>query len=501
MNNDVLKIKEWQSSPISFINDIWGLTPERDNEKFIKGQHVSWQQHDILQSIEEALKGNRPKRISIASGHGIGKTACMAWLIIWYLTCHFESQVAATAPTSQQMHDILWKECKKWIDLMPEVFKAKFDYTGSHIRINEAPEVWFARAATARKEAPEALAGLHGEYVLLVADEASGIPEEIYRTAEGSLTDKNTLTVLISNPTRLIGYFYDTHNSDKENWQTMQFSSIDSPLVDTVYNNRIRDKHGSESDEYKIRVLGQFPAADAVDDRGYVPLLTEADVKWCEDIPFVSVPYMGVDPSGEGKDKTVWVARDTHKAKIVGVERISKPRSIAAKSLTLMKHYEIPQPRTIIDNFGEGANVAHEIEIASYRSPQYEGKDVRDYVVPVNLGDKAEDPSYVNKRAECAFLLRQWLREGGELVYDERWKEVFLIRYKVAERTGKMQIMAKEDMRKMGMASPDYFDALLLTFYLGLGKEDGGMVSHYPDEMDFEPPKHRGDMVSSEPTW
>ena len=163
--------------------------------------------------VERALRKESPNRISVASGHGVGKTAVLAWLIIWFLWCFKEAQAPCTAPTSEQMHDILWKELSVWIRKMPEDAQSKFEWTTGYLRIVEHPEAWFARARTARKENPEALAGVHADHVLMVADEASGVLEEIYKTAEGSMTGPNVLVILISNPTRTEGFFYETHNA------------------------------------------------------------------------------------------------------------------------------------------------------------------------------------------------------------------------------------------------------------------------------------------------
>src|SRR6266481_7271936 len=102
--------KAFQQSPILFIEKTWGLVPQRDNSKFVKGKHITWQQHDILLAVEAAIQGKALKRISIASGHGIGKTTALAWLILWYLFCFKDAQVPCTAPTSDQIHDVLWKE-------------------------------------------------------------------------------------------------------------------------------------------------------------------------------------------------------------------------------------------------------------------------------------------------------------------------------------------------------------------------------------------------------
>jgi hypothetical protein len=100
-----------------------------------------------------------------------------------------------------------------------------FDWTAGYIRVKENPETWFARARTARKEAPEAIAGVHGDYVMIAVDEASGVPEEIFKSAEGSLTGANVLVLLIGNGTRNEGYFYDTHHAFAYMWQTASFDS------------------------------------------------------------------------------------------------------------------------------------------------------------------------------------------------------------------------------------------------------------------------------------
>lgn len=449
--NDVEIYKKMQKSPLFFIEMMWGLIPERDNSKFIKGKHLTWQQHDILLAVEEALKGGK-KRISVRSGHGIGKSATLAMLILWYLFCYKDAQVPCTAPTSDQIHDILWKEVAKWLNLMPQPVREKYEWTNGYIRITESPETWFARAKTARKENPEALAGVHGDFVMYIVDEASGVPEEIFNTAEGALTGDNVLVILISNPTRLIGYFYDSHHKDKESWQTLGFSSIDSPIVDKEYVSRIISKHGEDSDEYKIRVLGEFPREDTMDDKGYIALFSENDIKISDTEEFIGERRLGIDPSGEGDDKTVWVIRDNFKAKIVAVEKVSNASSIAQKTMTLMQHYQVKGEHTYIDNFGAGANVAQELALAGIR------------VKAINVGDKPSDEEmFLNRRAEASWRVKQWFRKGGELVDHKGWDEILTIRYR-KELSGKMKIMGKLEMKKEGIKSPDHYDALMMTF-------------------------------------
>ena len=454
-DRDLELFRRFQRSPLFFIEKMWGLTPERDNNAFIKGKHITWQQHDVLLSLERAIRGEGSRRISVRSGHGIGKSATLSWIILWFLFCFKDAQIPCTAPTSEQMHDVLWKELALWLGRMPEPIKQKYDWSAGYLRISERPETWFARARTARKEAPEALAGVHGDYVLFVVDEASGVPDEIYRTAEGALTNKNIFFIMISNPTRLTGYFYDSHHSDKLNWQTLGFSSIDSPIVDKEYVKRISQKHGEDSDEYKIRVLGEFPGEEGVDDRGFVPLLTESDLRKSPSVGFIGKKKMGVDPAGEGSNKTSWVVRDEFKARVVGRENISNPKSIAQRTLTFMEEYEVEAENVSIDNFGEGANVAQEVAL-SERHYRVNG---------VNVGDPPDDHSrFTNKRAEGYWRARIWVRTGGEFAYDkDLFQQLLTIRYR-RTLSGKIEIMSKRDMKKLGFESPDDADAFMLTF-------------------------------------
>lgn len=476
-DKDVELYKKFQKSPIFFIEKMFQLKPQVVKpeykqlvqdlveegkykqvkvsyfEEFIKGKHVSWQQWLILLAVERGLNGLSNKRISVTSGHGIGKSTTLAWLIIWYLFCFKDAQIPATAPTSDQLHDVLWKELALWLGRLPKEVSDLYDWTTGYLRIRERPETWFARAKTARKESPEALAGIHADYVMMIVDEASGIPEEIFNTAEGALTGENVLVIMISNPTRLLGYFYDSHHSDSENWQVLQFDSEDSPVVKEGYVSRMEQKHGRDSDEFRLRVKGVFPKEDAIDEKGYVPLVVESDIRMTSNDDFVGRCKLGVDPSGEGSDETSWVKRDNFRAKTVMSEKISNSKSIAQSTMALQLHGNIDSYDITCDNFGVGANVARELALA------------RVEIEAINVGEPAEDKErFINIRAEAFWRLREWLKKGGEIYNDPLLKkELLSIRFKRNLR-GRIQIMSKKEMREMGYQSPNRADALMLTF-------------------------------------
>lgn len=383
----------------------------------------------------------------------------MAWVLLWFLFCHKDAQVSCTANTAPQIYDVLWKEASKWITKMPEAIKSKYEWQSTYIRMHDykdSEKVWFARARTASKENPEALAGMHGDNQLVLVDEASGVPDAIFDTMEGALTDKRPLVVMISNPTRTLGYFYDSHHRYSSSWYNMQFSSNDSPVVSQEYVEKIMEKSGSDGDEYRIRVLGQFPREDAVDDKGYVPLFVREDFKQAEEVKMVGKVRLGVDPAGEGSNKTAWVIRDDFKAKVVALESVSSIKKIAQKTLMIMDMYGIEEKDVTVDNFGIGANVAQQIALSGVK------------VNAINVGDKPNDKErYQNLKAELFFTLKEWIRNGGEIAGSlSEWEREFLnIKYTRSLGEAKIKIKPKKEMVKEGIPSPDRMDALMMSFY------------------------------------
>lgn len=512
--------KEIQASPLLFVRMMWDLTPQKVKPEratelemlclatgeawevakeaikadwflpFEKGKNITWQQWLIMFCIEKGLKGEGSTKISIASGHGCGKSSTISMIILWYLFSFKNSQVPCTAPTADQIYDVLWKEISLWISRMPDGVKDQYEWAKDHIRMKQSPETWFARAKTASKENTEALAGVHADHVLTIADEASGVPEQVYNTAEGAWTSGNILVLLISNPTRTNGYFYDTHHKLKKHWQNLRFSSIDSPIVDRDYEAKIAERHGRDSAEYGIRVLGQFPRDDSMDDSGYVALLTEPDIHQSPDfgdaLSFKSNAILGVDPAGDGDDKTSWYIRDNIKGRKLAEESVSTAKSIAEKTLTFIERFNLDPANVIVDAFGAGMDVGKEIAIASKG---------RMNVTTVNVGDKCDDEQddaqFLNKRAMIFWRLKQWFRSGGEIVENKNTKDELLgIRFK-RNLQGRIQIMPKVDMKKKyGLKSPNDADALALTFIKEIPKqalEEQKKAHDLLDSVGFDP--------------
>lgn len=492
---DALEYKKMEDRVTYFLLLVWGLVPQRVKpeyqakwklgmymqgkmwdkfcegvrpewfEPYREGLDITWQQSLVLIGIEKGLRGEVPLRISIVSGHGIGKSMILSIIILWFLFVHPDCQIACTSPGAEQMYDVLWKELKKWIDKMPIEIAQMYQWETTHVRMKEAPAVWFARAKTASKENTEALAGVHADWVLMAVDEASGVEETIYETMEGALTSGKVIVFLISNGTRSIGYFYDTHHKNKERWQNYSFSSLESPRVDHKYVDSIKAQYGDDSVQYAIRVKGEFPNEGIMDDKGYVQLFNEKDLHF---IPFdpewkpIGRPIGALDASGEGQDKSAWAVRDRQIMAVVATEEISSPAGMGQKSVTLCDKYDIDPIDFVIDNFGKGADVSMEIALIT-------SQEKRPWRVhPVNVGDPCDDENdqiqFINKRAEGYYKMMKWCRTGGEIMDTPRIREQLLsIRFK-RTANGRIQIMDKPTMKKLGFPSPDDADSLSMTF-------------------------------------
>lgn len=454
---------------------MWGLTPqplkpEYENfevddlqdvqaswfQPFIKGKHITWQQWLVLLAVEMAMKGQAPNRISIVAGHGVGKDALAAWLILWYLICFEDAQVPCTAPTHDQLYDVLWKEIAVWMLKMPKQFRDIYDWNSEYVRMKLKPETWFARARTGRKENPEALAGVHGEHVFVVVDEASGVDDVVFSTMEGALTGENYLLFMISNGTRTTGYFYDSHHKLASKWQTLAFDSRQSPIVDAQYVQDMEDNHGIDSDEYAVRVAGEFPRVEGQDEQGYMPLFTEDMLHFTEDAANPGAKRLGVDPSGDGSDDAAWATRTESKLVITKTQSISNPKLGAQTTLTQMDYYAVPPDEVMIDNFGVGADWGKEIALLK------PGCDVG----TVNVGEAPPSDAdlYLDRRAQGYWRMRQWCQGGGEILWKKGMREELLsIRFR-RDMKGRIQIMPKREMKKRGLKSPNMADAAMLTF-------------------------------------
>ena len=481
---EVAAIAECVDNPILWIKAMWELTPQPFKSlefyklskntplkdwkaewfgKFVKGKHFSWQQYVILLGVRRAERGEDKELVSVASGKGIGKSCVLSWIILWFLLTHESCLIPCTAPSESQLFGALWKELRVWHSKMPEVWKNQIEITDNYARVvgagKEKSKTWWARAKTARDDNPEALAGIHADNVLIVVDEASAVSNETFVQAEGALTSPHLIMIMITNPTRTTGYFYESHNKDKESWQTFIFSNLDAPaeIANPSYAERVRKKYGEDSPEFRSQILGLFPREDAADTKGYMRLIEKGSLKVVSDQNYkFNNPRMGVDPAGMGSNSAVWVIRDNFRCKRIGGEKVSNPMQVAQKTMGLIDAYGIKAKDVYIDSFG--SDVVEAIQILERHGHR---------VNAIQVGDDAEDESlYENKKAENYDRMREWTNKGGEYLGNHsEWEDIFLVRKKQAGKMDRMKIKTKEEMRRDKEPSPNTAEAVMLTFH------------------------------------
>ncbi len=421
-------------------------------------------QRDVLETIGQSLADRTgPVRVAVASGHGVGKSALVAWLVLWASMTDPGTRGVVTANTENQLRTKTWAELgkwhrlavtAKWNELRAATLVSILPVDEGAGRIDLVP--WAAHNS-------EAFAGLHnkGSRVLLVFDEASAIADTIWETAEGALTDADTEIVWVAfgNPTRTSGRFHACFGRFRNRWQTRQVDSRNVSLTDKEQLARWVADYGEDSDLVRVRVRGQFPRAGSMQfiDEDRVAAAMSRIAEWA---PSQRQPLvMGVDVARFGDDRSVIFLRRGLDARSWPVEKHQGLDLMTLASRVAERAAAEGVRAVFVDEGGVGAGVVDRLRQLGVP-----------FVFGVNFGSAAERwgadgamPLYANKRAEIWGSLKQWLEQGAIPADAELRADLCGIEYGYSAR-GEIQLEKKQDMKKRGLASPDLADALALTF-------------------------------------
>lgn len=461
------RILRWRKGgPVLFAIEALGMPAKWDAEK--KEGVIDW----WYEASEKLVKTGR---LSIRSGHGVSKSAFLAITILWFTSCYFPCKVPCTAPTAHQLSDVLWAELAKWHRVleqkMPEL-AAQFERTQDEYRMKAAPKESFAVARTARGDKPEALQGFHSDNLLIVCDEASGIPDVIFEVGQGTLSSEGSFAVLAANPTRRSGFFYETHHRLRDRWETMGVNGEQCVLVSKQFIEDIAHQYGKDSNVYRVRVRGEFPTAD---EDVVIPMDLCETAKTRAVEPFGATVW-GVDVARFGRDRTVLIKRATnstiekHKS-WSGTDTMQTAGRVYAEWLDTKPE---DRPHTVfVDVIGIGAGVADRLQELGLP------------IFGVNVAEEASASElYLRLRDELWFKARKWLEQKNcRLVEDETLlAELSLPRYAYTS-TGKLKVESKEELKKRYPQSPDVADAFCLTFCMA-AEHKGQQAyepTYYPD--------------------
>ena len=364
------------------------------------------------------------------------------------------SKIAVTAPTSHQLQDILWSELATWHRKMPKELQDLFELTATRFYLKGQPDTAFAVPRVSRPEKPEAFQGFHSDNMLFIVDEASGVDEVIFEVGQGAMSTKGAKTLMVGNPTRTNGYFFDAFNQQRSNWWTKRVSCEESTRVDPSFIKEMASKYGADSAIYAVRVLGDFP--EQSDDAIISLSLCEAAIR--RDVePLMGQPTWGLDVARFGDDQTALAKRQRN----VMLEPVKSWRNKSVTQvagIVIDEYLQTPSSerpaKILIDSIGVGSGV---VDI------------LQDEDLPAIGINVAESPSvrarYMRLRDELWFKGREWLEARDCKMVDDPdlIGELTAPRYAMTA-SGKIQVEPKDKTKQRLGGSPDLADAFLLTF-------------------------------------
>lgn len=422
-----------------------------------------WQKELLCQVRDGLLTHHEAVQIATASGHGIGKSTFVSWITLWAFSTFPGTRGVITANTENQLKTKTWVELAKWFRLF--IARDLFDLQATRLfardplladewRIDQVP--WSERNV-------EAFAGLHnkGKRILVVFDEASAIPDNIWETTEGALTDSDTqiLWLVFGNPTRNTGRFRECFPGGKHagSWLTHRVDSREVSITNKVQIDKWIAAYGEDSDFVRIRVKGEFPRVGAMEFISRA-LAEEAAQRELERYNRFDPLIIGVDVARFGDDESVIFIRKGRDARTYPPLRFSKTDTMTLAGKVAELAGRLRADAIFVDGGGVGGGVVDRLR--QLRVPCIE---VQFGAKPDSLNADEPNVSYANKRAEMWGALRAWLATGSIADDKEVIEQLSGTLYGFNSNNA-IQLERKEDMKKRGLSSPDIADALALTF-------------------------------------
>lgn len=437
----------YRDKPIEFVRDIIKAEPDKI-------------QCNILNSVAEN------QLTSVRSGHGIGKSAVLSWVLIWFMCTRPFPKIPCTAPTKHQLYDILWAEVAKWLnnDLRKDI-----EWTQEKIYMKAYPENWFAVPRTATQ--PDALQGFHSDYILYIIDEASGVKDATFEPVLGSLSTKDSKLIMMGNPTQLSGFFFDSHNKNRHIYNSFKVSGENSERVSRDFIKMIIDMYGKDSDVYRIRVAGEFPKAmpDSFIQLDWVENCSKKT--FIKRTPQTRID-IGVDVARYGDDESIiCVVYDKMTQQFLKKLHHNDTMQVCGEVVILieklrLKYIGIPI-HIKIDCDGLGAGVFDRLNEIKKQRRWVTVKIYECHFGAEGGKSNKNDPlEFSNATGIMWGTLRDKLKNNKiELLYDDKQITQLSNRKYRVNSDGKIELERKEEMKKRGLSSPDMGDALALSLY------------------------------------
>lgn len=415
---------------------------------------------------------------SISSGRGTGKTAFLAMLNYWLMSCWWGGTGICTANTELQLKTRTMAELGKWhamainshwfvkstLSLQPASWFSKLLLEQRQI----SSDLYGVTGQPWSEENPDAFAGAHSTHAMLLSiDEASGVADTIWRIGEGFFTDLAgmRLWVNISNGRRKEGRFFECFHRDKAFWHTRIIDSRTVEGLDYAVYDRIIEEYGEDSDVARVEVYGLFPLSD-VDQ--FIPQSLIADAMARTVPEDLGAPLlMGVDVARFGENESVIRYRQGNNGRFKSLRFRNLTTTQLANKIATEIDRKAPDG-VFVDAVGVGAGVVDYLRLLGYS------------VVAVNAGTMPDNrEKYYNKRAEMWDKMRKWLETA--MLPAEHSADVTMLTsaltaptYDFDDNKSRLRLESKRKMRARGVTHLDDGDALSHTFYMEVARPEWG---------------------------
>lgn len=472
------KILSFRLDPEAFVINAypWGManTPLQQSDGPRK-----WQR-DFLNGLRShVLENESRKRLKLvprvlrdatASGHGVGKSALVAWIAHWFLSTRLGGCVNIAANSEDQLRYKTFAEISKWTSLALNSHWFKME------GLTVTPAAWFekllkdqlgidSRGYFVRGHLwsinnPEAFQGTHNHIgVAWILDEASGVPKIIHRSIDpGSFTERtdSRFFFMFSNFTRNEGEFYDVfYGSENERWSTRHIDARDVEGLDHEPMHEMVAKLGENHDRVRVRITGLPPMAC---EEAFIPPEVVKAAQ-CRRIPFdkFAPKILAVDPAPRGGNTAACIREGRHARFQTRIFTDNVPLANWVASLI-----DEEQPDATFIDSGNGTGV---IDIL---------RDMKYKIVEVLFGERADLPErFADRRTEMWAGVRGWL-PGAELPDEDGLLTQLATPRKL--KTGRAdtveKLESKKQLKARGVPSPDKADALAMTFYKFVARLD-----------------------------
>ncbi len=450
--NPVQKMRRWRTDPTYFVRDQFGIDPDE------------WQK-DALAAV---ARGDAARfRLALKACAGPGKTAVLAWIGWWFLSCFadpgYHPKGAAISESWDNLKDNLWAEFAHWQQLSPFLTET-FQWTKKRIFHKHFPKTWFISARTWSKNATaeeqgRALSGLHARYILILVDESGSIPLTVLQRGEQALSSCEWGRIVqAGNPTSHDGMLYAACTTLAHQWHIITITGDPddikrSPRIDMEYAKEQIRTYGRDNPWVMAYILGLFPPSALNTLIGP----DEVEAAMCRHYTvseyIFSQKRIGVDVARYGDDETVIFPRQGLVA-LKPIEMRNADGPMVAARVLAGKLKWGSEMEFFDATGGWGASAVDSMIQAGYAP--YE----------VQFAGKPLDPRFKNKRAEIWWNMAQWIKRGGAIPRIPKLKKA-LTTTTYTLHQGKILIEDKDLIKKrMGGFSPDHADALACTFAL-----------------------------------